>query len=556
MRGLPVNIEELINGNTVEWERIELKKGWNPKAILHSMCAFANDINNWGSGYIIIGIEERNGKPILPPEGLNPDKLDKYQGKIIGLSHKMQPYYRPIIEPVKFKGKHILILWCPAGDLRPYKAPKEIGNNSSQWVPYIRSGSNSVIAQGESLRQLEELTARVPFDDRINQEARLEDLSLNLIQGYLQQIKSNLFKESSKLEFEELCKQMHIVKGGDEALRPVNVGLMFFNSNPEHFFRNAQIEIVIHQDEAGRNFNEKYFKGPLNQQLRNALDFIQSNIIKEEVRKTENKAEAERYYNYPFQAIEEVLSNAVYHKGYDHGSPIEVQIFNHDSIQVLSYPGPMPPIDEQALQQRRIIARNYRNRRIGEFLKELHLTEGRGTGIPMIRNVMKKNGSPAPEFHTDEDRTYFQAILYIHPNFKQKEKEGTKSELSWDQVKEWNINSLEDVEQLLRYLLEQKSDQVRDEVRDEVRDIVKKEIHKNVVKILKYCKKARMRKDILKNLLNLYINQKNFNTYIKPLIDIELLNYTNPEKISSSKQAYVTTQKGKLLLKILKEEND
>lgn len=44
---LPINIEELINGKTVEWDRIEFKKGWNPEEIVHSICAFANDINNW-----------------------------------------------------------------------------------------------------------------------------------------------------------------------------------------------------------------------------------------------------------------------------------------------------------------------------------------------------------------------------------------------------------------------------------------------------------------------------------------------------------------------------
>ena len=35
----------------------------------------------------------------------------------------------------------------------------------------------------------------------------------------------------------------------------------------------------------------------------------------------------------------------------------------------------------------------YRNRRLGEYLKELELTEGRSTGIPTIQNVLKANGS-------------------------------------------------------------------------------------------------------------------------------------------------------------------
>ena len=55
---LPVNIEDLVHGNVIEWERLEFKKGWNPEKIIHSICAFANDLNNWGGGYIILGIKE------------------------------------------------------------------------------------------------------------------------------------------------------------------------------------------------------------------------------------------------------------------------------------------------------------------------------------------------------------------------------------------------------------------------------------------------------------------------------------------------------------------
>ncbi|GHT63179.1 hypothetical protein FACS189451_09380 [Bacteroidia bacterium] len=61
--------------------------------------------------------------------------------------------------------------------------------------------------------------------------------------------------------------------------------------------------------------------------------------------------------------------------------------------------------------------RRYRNRRIGDFLKELDMTEGRGTGIPIIRREMAKNGSPEPQFETDEDYSYFITTLPIHPVF-------------------------------------------------------------------------------------------------------------------------------------------
>ncbi len=63
-----------------------------------------------------------------------------------------------------------------------------------------------------------------------------------------------------------------------------------------------------------------------------------------------------------------------------------------------------------------VTSRTYRNRRIGDFLKELHLTEGRNTGLRKIRNAMKTNGSPAPLFKTDDYRSYILTFLPIHPD--------------------------------------------------------------------------------------------------------------------------------------------
>ena len=40
----------------------------------------------------------------------------------------------------------------------------------------------------------------------------------------------------------------------------------------------------------------------------------------------DGQAEAIRFFNYPYQAIEEALVNAVYHRGYDVREPVEVRI--------------------------------------------------------------------------------------------------------------------------------------------------------------------------------------------------------------------------------------
>jgi ATP-dependent DNA helicase RecG len=108
------------------------------------------------------------------------------------------------------------------------------------------------------------------------------------------------------------------------------------------------------------------------------------------------------------------LLNAVYHRGYDVREPVEIRIM-HDELVVLSYPGPDRSVRVEQLRAGKAMPRRYRNRRIGEFLKELEFTEGRSTGIPKIIDAMQANGSPPAEFDFDEDHSYFMVRLPVHP---------------------------------------------------------------------------------------------------------------------------------------------
>lgn len=531
---LPVNIEGLINGRTVEWERLEFKKGWNPEDIIHTMCAFANDLHNWGGGYIIIGIAENNGQPVLPPVGLQQNKLDAIQKKIIELGNKISPSYFPISQPYQLQEKHILVLWCPAGDNRPYDAPESLAKGV-QRLSYVRITSNSVIARGDNLKKLRELTARIPFDDRINNQASIQDLNFGLIRAYLQEIKSSLFEESTRMSFEDLCRTMLIAKGPNEDIRPVNVGLLFFCKEPERFFQRAWIELVWHEDYSAKKFKEVYFKGSVQKHLRDTLSFIKTNIIKEVVVKLKGKAEADRFFNFPYDAIEEVLSNAVYHKSYELGAPIEIQIFP-DKITILSHPGPIPPVNAEILAtQKQIIAREYRNRRIGDFLKELHLTEGRGTGFPTIYNAMANNGSPSPLFETDES-TYVLVTLPIKEEYSNIAVNGATS-LMFNTLKE-----------IIAY-----SNGAGNGVRNGVKDgiiIINNAIHDRVIEVLKILENKKSRTDLFA-MMNLSNQSKNRKKYLDPLINLGWIKKEYPSD-THPKQKYRTTKSGKRILNLSK----
>ena len=92
-----------------------------------------------------------------------------------------------------------------------------------------------------------------------------------------------------------------------------------------------------------------------------------------------------------------------------------------DMIEIISHPGPDRSVTIEGLKQYKVHSRRYRNRRIGDFLKELHLTEGRNTGFMKIIDALKKNGSPLPEFETDDNHDYFITRLFIREGFNDHE---------------------------------------------------------------------------------------------------------------------------------------
>lgn len=409
---MPININDLIDCRVVESNRVEFISGWNPTPIIHSICAFANDIDNVGGGYIVVGVEENDGTPVLPVKGIPQERVDGILKELIGLCHMIEPLYYPVVEPVFFQGKYIIVIWVSGGHGRPYKAAKDVHSDKSTKLYYIRKFSSTIVASPEEEKELFYISMDIPFDDRPNLAADVSDLDIGLMRSHLKEIGSSLYEHSLSMDALDIAKNIQLVAGPPEAVKPLNVGLLMFSERPEKYFRYARIEVVDIPDPTGTNMTEKVFTGPIQRQLSDALAFIKNYTLKEVVIKSADRAEATRISNYPYAAIEEILANAVYHRSYQEKEPITVRITS-ESIEITSFPG----LSDKDIAELRIRARVYRNRRIGDFLKELKLIEGRNTGFPNAIKALKANGSGMPRFEMDEERSFLSVTIPIHPYF-------------------------------------------------------------------------------------------------------------------------------------------
>jgi len=583
---LHINIEDLLSARTVESDRIEFKEGWNPDAIYRSICAFANDFDNIGGGYILVGVaeDETTKTAKRPVKGLTTAELSEIQRKMIGFNNLLQPVFHPHLFIEEVDDKQIIVLWIPGGSSRPYQVPEQITAREKRYFYYIRKYANSVKANTAEQQELISLANQIPFDDRANTQAKVENISMLHVKNYLLKINSRLAEQVGKISDNELLAQMELISGPNEHIFPRNVGLMMFADNPELFFPCTRVEIVdFPEGDAGTYEEQDPITGTVPEQIYRTLKFLKDKLVKEKVIKHADKAESIRITSYPYQAIEEILVNAFYHRDYQQREPIEIRIYPN-SIVFINHGGPDRSIRLESFNIGQVRNRRYRNRRLGEFLKELQLTEGRATGIPTVLKALKDNGSPAPIFKSDDDRTYFEVEILIHPVF--------------EKIKQIDVNEVDNelkvIDNKVNQLIAIAPDKVRDKVRDVAGDIagdvaaktikdkiakndsavagdivraidrdtvvdiaidVQEFVHEKIEKILHFCQKSKKRKDILKE-IGLVNNVKNYDTYVAPLVQMGWVRMTIPDKPTSPKQQYRTALKGSIISELLNYIDD
>ncbi|HET7502502.1 MAG TPA: RNA-binding domain-containing protein [Kofleriaceae bacterium] len=417
---LPVRLDDLIHARTVEPVRIDFKASWNDvsrAATVQTIAAFANDFQGLNGGYVVLGIEDSGGQPVLPPRGLDGLDLERVQKEIRGGCERISPAYQPIILPEVFDGKPIIVIYAPMGDARPYQAPEAIGKGAPL-AYYVRIGAETHVARGAVLTQLHQLTARVPFDERRRSDVPLAKVSPRLLARYLHDVGRDLAAEADTIDVRDVLRRLRLSGGLNGTEGPRNAALLFFTESPEDIFSGCRIELAQFRDDAGGDLIEtRSFRGPIQHQTTQVLDFL-SSLFGEVVRKGPDDAQAARLVAYPSKALREAIVNAVYHRGYEGGSlPIRVGLYP-DRVEVTSYPGPVPGVlAEHLLPGAHPPQVPARNPLVGEMLKALRLAETWHTGIPKIHRAMIENGSPVARFDFDEGRTYFRVTLPAHPGY-------------------------------------------------------------------------------------------------------------------------------------------
>ncbi len=411
---LPTNINKILNPEIVESVRVELKEGWNPLTILHTICAFANDIDNFYGGYIIIGIKDNN--EVI---GFDRSKFDELQKEVFRYCKKcLEPSYVPVIDIVKYLDKDVAVLWCPAGEQKPYKCYENVykSKNETQFQTYIRKGSLTVLASHEEEKELYNIGNFIPFDDRVNYKYDLSVIDKDIVREYLKKADSNLLFTFNSQSLEQILFDLRVLSGPSEHLCPKNIALLMFTNNPSLYIPYSYIDVTILKDLSGDELIEKTFDSALFKQYEDCMEYLKNKVIEKKIIKVEGDYKSITVFNYSYEVLEEVVANAILHKSYQINEPVSIRV-EPDKIEVTSVPGFDRTISNTAIKELKPKSKRYQSRRIAEFLKELGIVEAKNTGYPRIIKKSLENHYPLPIIEMNEERDYVTVVIPINKNF-------------------------------------------------------------------------------------------------------------------------------------------
>lgn len=417
----PFSLDTLLSGRLLEDAQLELKADWDEHtepAVFRTICAFANDLHNLNGGVVLIGVEE--GSAGQPPRvrGLAQERVEGIQRELLGVQGAIRPEYTPRLELIRVGERVVLVLRCPPGEGRPYSCRKGgRGADANEREVWVRQGSSTIQAKGEVLRQLNAVSARTPFDDQTAFDLRVEQLSPDRVAQHVGAVSAELARPEYTLA--ERLRRLDLSRrvNGHEA--PVHAAALFFLEEASARYRGAQVELV-RVAQGGDRMDEWTVKGPLPHLVRETLSLLDAHNP-ERVVKHPDWPEARRTRAWPPAALDEVIVNAVHHRGYEAATPDPIQVELHpDRLVVTSYPGPVPGLTRESLESGKLTRPPSRNRRLAELLREAGLAEARRTGLEKLRRVLRENGNPPPIFDFDEPgRTYFTVELPIHPDLRE-----------------------------------------------------------------------------------------------------------------------------------------
>ncbi|WP_228411038.1 ATP-binding protein [Chryseobacterium taklimakanense] len=360
----------------MENQNTEYKESWRDEYIKW-ICGFANA----SGGKMYIGIDDKgNLKGISDAKKLSedlPNKVKDILGILVDVNFQSdagKDYLEIVIDaypyPVNYKGSY-----------------------------YYRSGSTNQELKGSALDKFLLRKQGLKWDGTPEPYTKLKDLSDSAF---------NLFKEraSETERFDENIQD----DSNEDILEKLNLiapdgnlkkaAVLLFHPKPDKLFTGASSKIGFFRSDDDLAFQDEV-KGSLIEQAEKVIDLLLTKYLKAQI--TYDGLQRKESFPVPPAALREAILNAIVHKDYASGIPIQISVY--DNQLIIWNEGELPEDWTVAKLKVKHPSRPY-NPDIANAFFRSGLIESWGRGTIKILNEAKAAKTPAPVFKYDDSGFY------------------------------------------------------------------------------------------------------------------------------------------------------
>lgn len=352
---------------TSENQNIEWKSKWNDDYL-----AWISGFANAQGGKIYIGCDD-NGKVI----GLSnsskllvdlPNKIRETLGVVVGVNLLVKD------------GKEYIEIDVPAYPI----------GISCKGVYYYRSGSTRQVLTGPALEAFLLRKRGATWDNLPLPAFSLADVDDGIVKRFKQwAFKKGRFDKSVLDEPKDVLMQKLHLTSGDYL---TNAAMLLFSKDPEKWQLGAYVKIGFFETDADLLYQDEV-RGSILEQVDRLVELIYLKYMKAKIT-YEGVRRRERYF-VPEEALREALLNALCHKQYQSGTPIQISVYD-DRLYIANC-GNLPENWTLANLMSKHASVPY-NPNIANVFYLAGFIESWGRGVEKICAACEREGTPAPEY--------------------------------------------------------------------------------------------------------------------------------------------------------------
>ena len=289
-------------------------------------------------------------------------------------------------EKLPFQGGLVVVLKVTENPLKPvaYKGRS-----------FVRKGSVNHQMSPAEIAESHLKSTGASMDAVIVPGVTRDDLDMGAVRKYMEKATAEGRRNFSAGDDPwAVLKKLEWVKSETEITR---AAYLLFAKEPQIKFPQAIIHAGAFKDGGSYILDSKDIDGNIQDQVDETLAFIKRNIRRSIV--VTAKAEHDRYWDYPIEALRETVTNAICHR--DYGSPHDIQIKILEDKLVVYSPGQLPFDMSMPLLMMEDHPSRPRNRLIAQAFYDIHLIEHYGSGIRRIKDECDANGNAYPIWRDD-----------------------------------------------------------------------------------------------------------------------------------------------------------